>query len=199
MSKIKIVISTYEEDEQIDVEAYRWDPEKETKGKFIPQLSYYAFQTKKEAKQYIKELKETYEVIQEIDENTEEVRQKEEIKQLKLPDLKLSHHTYEMGLEQFETYITKYLIKKCNETVRVDFSQLEEYDEKHYVSFEIHREDNSESVMHFLAQVYNKKESETLDVTEEVLRDIFQSPKIDCYFHPTKGYMDTIVFQIPVE
>ena len=199
MLKSRIVVTTYEEDGQIDVEAYRWDPEKETKGTFISELSYYAFQTKEEVKQYINELKETHIVMQEIDENAEEVRQKEKIQQLKLPDLKLSHHTYEMGLEQFETYITKYLTKKCNETVHVDFSLLEDNIEREEVWFEIHREENSESVMQFLSQVYNKKEKETLDVTEEVLRDIFQSPKVDCYFHPTKGYMDTLVFQIPVE
>lgn len=199
MTKIKIVISTYEEDEQIDVEVYRWDREKETKGKFISELSYYAFQTEKEAKEYITKLKGTYEVMQEINENEEEQKQKEEIQQLKLPELKLSYHTYEMSLNDFEEYITNYLSKKCNETVHVDFSLLEDGIERECIWFEIHREENSESVMQFLSQVYNKKESETLDVTEEVLRDIFHSPKVDCYFHPTKGYMDTIVFQVPVK
>lgn len=199
MSKQKIVITTYEEDGQIDVEAYRWDSKKERRGAFLSDLSYYAFRTKEEVTTYIKELKETYEVMQEIDENEEEQKQEEQIQKLQLPHLKVSYHTYEMSLNDFEEYITNFLTKKCNETVHVDFSLLEDNIEREDIWFEIHREENSESVMQFLTQVYNKKEKETLDITEEILSDIFQTKKVDCYFHPIKGYMDTLVFQIPVK
>lgn len=197
--KEKIYVSYYEDDGQVDVEVYEWNEKEQEKGKFLRDLSEYAFPSRLSANEHVEFLKQNYEIIKETSLQEEEAQFVEEMKVIDAPllqEFKPSYITYEIKGRELETYIQNYLSKKCRYPVKVELDNPSESDARHYVEVHVPLKNNPEWVIQMIAEYYAKRDDEYFDIAREVFSEIFKGNVKDVYWHP---YDYKVIINVPYD
>ena len=187
--KEKIYVTYYEDDGQVDVEVYEWNEEEQEKGKFLRDLSEYAFPSRLSANEHVETLKKNYEIIKETSIQEEEEKFAEEMKAIDvalLKEFKPKYLTYEIDTGEMEIYIQNYLSKKCRYPVKVELdSPYDSIDEGNCVEVKIASTDNPEWVVRMIAEYYEKRNDDYLNIADKVFSEIFKGNIKDVYWHPS--------------
>jgi hypothetical protein len=192
MSKEKLIVVYYEEDDQVDLEVYSWLGEDRPKGAHNEDLSEFAFSSMDKAKDYVTDLKSKHDVMLETTYEEQNKLDKTSLEQMSLPNLEPHYKTFYFSYEELEGYITIYLSKRINENVTIelipDFN-----DDGPIVDVDMSFHDNYDWTIERIQEEFWLKDTTLLSATM-VLKHLLKCKDLELYIHPVKG---NIVVSMP--